>query len=137
MVPDGEARDGGADRLDDAGSFMAQHGGQGRPFGGDMPDHQVGVAHADTGDADEDLVPAGFGQVQWLDGERGLRMAQDRGAGVHVLDTPPGSGKRTWRSGLRGRRKSDRRSDEHTSELQSLMRISYSVFCFKKQKTPV
>src|SRR3546814_5800128 len=25
------------------------------------------------------------------------------------------------------------RSDEHTSELQSLMRISYSVFCFKKK----
>src|SRR3546814_5633500 len=27
-----------------------------------------------------------------------------------------------------------RRSEEHTSELQSLMRISYAVFCFKKQK---
>src|SRR3546814_7471644 len=26
------------------------------------------------------------------------------------------------------------RSDEHTSELQSLMRISYPVFCLKKQK---
>src|SRR3546814_10441917 len=26
------------------------------------------------------------------------------------------------------------RSEEHTSELQSLMRISYSVFCFKKNK---
>src|SRR3546814_1494317 len=26
------------------------------------------------------------------------------------------------------------RSEEHTSELQSLMRISYSVFCFKKKK---
>src|SRR3546814_1457051 len=25
------------------------------------------------------------------------------------------------------------RSEEHTSELQSLMRISYAVFCFKKQ----
>src|SRR3546814_5995519 len=28
-----------------------------------------------------------------------------------------------------------RRSEEHTSELQSLMRISYAVFCLKK-KTP-
>src|SRR3546814_8948749 len=27
------------------------------------------------------------------------------------------------------------RSDEHTSELQSLMRISYAVFCLKKKKT--
>src|SRR3546814_9827091 len=28
-----------------------------------------------------------------------------------------------------------RRSEEHTSELQSLMRISYAVFCLKKNKT--
>src|SRR3546814_9675789 len=42
---------------------------------------------------------------------------------VHVV---PAAG----RGGLRGR------SEEHTSELQSLMRISYAVFCLKKkQKT--
>src|SRR3546814_9539610 len=28
------------------------------------------------------------------------------------------------------------RSEEHTSELQSLMRTSYAVFCLKKNKTP-
>src|SRR3546814_9838005 len=28
----------------------------------------------------------------------------------------------------------DRRSEEHTSELQSIMRISYAVFCLKKKK---
>src|SRR3546814_10515530 len=28
-----------------------------------------------------------------------------------------------------------RRSEEHTSELQSLMRLSYAVFCFKKNNT--
>src|SRR3546814_6903981 len=28
----------------------------------------------------------------------------------------------------------ERRSEEHTSELQSLMRISYAVFCFKKKQ---
>src|SRR3546814_8486962 len=38
----------------------------------------------------------------------------------------PGSGK--LRAGLDGR------SEEHTSELQSLMRISYAVFCLKKKK---
>src|SRR3546814_10825930 len=32
-----------------------------------------------------------------------------------------------WRVGLR--------SEEHTSELQSLMRISYAVFCLKKKNT--
>src|SRR3546814_1031715 len=29
---------------------------------------------------------------------------------------------------------SSKRSEEHTSELQSLMRISYAVFCLKKKK---
>src|SRR3546814_7237865 len=31
-------------------------------------------------------------------------------------------------------RVSRKRSEEHTSELQSLMRISYAVFCLKKKK---
>src|SRR3546814_9148668 len=35
---------------------------------------------------------------------------------------------RAWRSGKT-------RSEEHTSELQSLMRISYAVFCLKKKNT--
>src|SRR3546814_5143476 len=30
--------------------------------------------------------------------------------------------------------RNDLRSEEHTSELQSLMRISYAVFCLKKKK---
>src|SRR3546814_1019497 len=32
------------------------------------------------------------------------------------------------------KRAGQRRSEEHTSELQSLMRISYAVFCLKKKK---
>src|SRR3546814_5167787 len=32
------------------------------------------------------------------------------------------------------RREKPARSEEHTSELQSLMRISYAVFCLKKQR---
>src|SRR3546814_17894238 len=35
----------------------------------------------------------------------------------------------------RGSAARERRSEEHTSELQSLMRISYAVFCLKKKKT--
>src|SRR3546814_3341473 len=31
-------------------------------------------------------------------------------------------------------RSGEKRSEEHTSELQSLMRISYAVFCLKKKK---
>src|SRR3546814_9780212 len=36
-------------------------------------------------------------------------------------------------SDLTGLRTRARRSEEHTSELQSLMRISYAVFCLKKK----
>src|SRR3546814_7245904 len=47
---------------------------------------------------------------------------------------------RGWASGaiLRDRYEAARprpRSEEHTSELQSLMRISYAVFCLKKKHT--
>src|SRR3546814_6471467 len=35
---------------------------------------------------------------------------------------------------LAGQAESRPRSEEHTSELQSLMRISYAVFCLKKKK---
>src|SRR3546814_2341341 len=34
----------------------------------------------------------------------------------------------------RAGRRQQQRSEEHTSELQSLMRISYAVFCLKKKK---
>src|SRR3546814_2420353 len=36
---------------------------------------------------------------------------------------------------IEGSRKPNARSEEHTSELQSLMRISYAVFCLKKKTT--
>src|SRR3546814_5014505 len=36
---------------------------------------------------------------------------------------------------LESRKQPLTRSEEHTSELQSLMRISYAVFCLKKKKT--
>src|SRR3546814_7193131 len=38
------------------------------------------------------------------------------------------------RGGREDPSRADRRSEEHTSELQSLMRISYAVFCLKKKK---
>src|SRR3546814_4105095 len=48
-----------------------------------------------------------------------------------TASVPPG-----FSEGKRGRRDgSPARSEEHTSELQSLMRISYAVFCLKKKKT--
>src|SRR3546814_11064915 len=57
-----------------------------------------------------------------------------RGAGLPAVTSrpPPASGSRPapWQSVPPPRR----RSEEHTSELQSLMRISYAVFCLKKKK---
>src|SRR3546814_10333023 len=54
---------------------------------------------------------------------------------VRRLPSPPARGP-SERSVCRrrGSRRSGR-SEEHTSELQSLMRISYAVFCLKKKKT--
>src|SRR3546814_3323705 len=42
----------------------------------------------------------------------------------------------TWQGGVGNRWSIEdlKRSEEHTSELQSLMRISYAVFCLKKKK---
>src|SRR3546814_3328521 len=41
---------------------------------------------------------------------------------------------RDQRFQMLGNRRKHLRSEEHTSELQSLMRISYAVFCLKKKK---
>src|SRR3546814_5726947 len=42
--------------------------------------------------------------------------------------------KRTPTSSTPANRRLPHRSEEHTSELQSLMRISYAVFCLKKKQ---
>src|SRR3546814_1768075 len=76
---------------------------------------------------------------------QGLKvMANRRNVGLAALmdaarlTKPPGAtdlgfalGPRINAGGRVG--KSDLRSEEHTSELQSLMRISYAVFCLKKK----
>src|SRR3546814_6316479 len=49
----------------------------------------------------------------------------------HLLG-PEAEGAQGGVDGIFGHRPS--RSEEHTSELQSLMRISYAVFCLKKKK---
>src|SRR3546814_3338389 len=54
----------------------------------------------------------------FMHGSQARRMENARG--------PPVTSRAAWRGG---------RSEEHTSELQSLMRISYAVFCLKKKKT--
>src|SRR3546814_9915560 len=66
-------------------------------------------------------------------GRKAPHRPRRRGAGRRRRDDHP----RFWIDDDRGRRRADRpprhRSEEHTSELQSLMRISYAVFCLKKK----
>src|SRR3546814_7344672 len=78
----------------------------------------------------------GDGVVESLEGQFVVRLPgvglQSGHAGLPLLNV--------WyalRGGLRRRltdERHGRRSEEHTSELQSLMRISYAVFCLKNKK---
>src|SRR3546814_10333978 len=62
-----------------------------------------------------------------------------------ILDTTGAGGKSEWMKMVLANNEACRpediaegvmaRSEEHTSELQSLMRISYAVFCLKKKKS--
>src|SRR3546814_4547288 len=56
--------------------------------------------------------------------------------GTHGRADPrrPAGGRRQRHQGAREGLFAGTRSEEHTSELQSLMRISYAVFCLKKKK---
>src|SRR3546814_4162460 len=57
--------------------------------------------------------------------QRAAAALQRAGAGGHA---------RADAAAARGQRGARRRSEEHTSELQSLMRISYAGFCLKKKQ---
>src|SRR3546814_8698081 len=80
-----------------------------RSLGVDRDDVKVRVGHLQAGD---DQADAGGGEG------RHLGLPDHLG---HLHAAP-------------GQRRVEVRSEEHTSELQSLMRISYAVFCLKKKK---
>src|SRR3546814_5182889 len=64
-----------------------------------------------------------------------IKLAIDRGSwreGVMDYHNKVSAGRRQWYG---CKVWNNYRSEEHTSELQSLMRISYAVFCLKKKKT--
>src|SRR3546814_2827098 len=60
-----------------------------------------------------------------------VNAATASGSGVAVFWLARGSG---LPAQARAKAIASARSEEHTSELQSLMRISYAVFCLKKKK---
>src|SRR3546814_9558421 len=62
-----------------------------------------------------------------------LRGSRLKKTAAKTVDRSPG-GRDPLRLSLAPLRPGKRRSEEHTSELQSLMRISYAVFCLKKKQ---
>src|SRR3546814_5859455 len=66
-----------------------------------------------------------------LPGETRIRIVEER-TGENRLDRDAGDTRTAADEALQAVVVA--RSEEHTSELQSLMRISYAVFCLKKQK---
>src|SRR3546814_2580416 len=85
----------------------------------------VAVAEVDDAVVADQVAGAQAGQV--LAAELGIPLV-GRADGPAVVDRVGGVGDP-------GRAAAFERSEEHTSELQSLMRISYAVFCLKKKKT--
>src|SRR3546814_9267443 len=80
--------------------------------------------------------------AQPLSGRHALVTGGSRGIGYAVAQRLAGLGARITLMGrdadaldLAVGRLAGQRSEEHTSELQSLMRISYAVFCLKKKRT--
>src|SRR3546814_5419780 len=102
----------------------------------DLPDERPSFAFAffgrrriDRGGGRVISVVSGFGgalqgRIQW--GFIGLlAIALPHRTVLSCSPTPSAAWHPQWGA--------ERRSEEHTSELQSLMRISYAVFCLKKK----
>src|SRR3546814_7957657 len=65
-----------------------------------------------------------------MDGANGGAFSHDAHAGMPGMDQDSGPGAAM----IHGAMDHSMRSEEQTSELKSLMRHSYAVFCFKKKK---
>src|SRR3546814_6071537 len=94
-------------------------------FGGEVFQRRQGAGGLDSDRIDRRSLPTGTGNLRF--GDRGIR-----GMGGLI-----GSCSITLPHRLLAARPAGEeavvRSEEHTSELQSLMRISYAVFCLKKK----
>src|SRR3546814_10834018 len=66
----------------------------------------------------------------------GFRKQPAQAKGTEIMSLRPVQSANYWLAArpAKSLRRNGCRSEEHTSELQSLMRISYAVFCLKKNK---
>src|SRR3546814_6834638 len=83
----------------------------------------------DGADAVGEIAGRFDGLVERVCGHRLVSSWAKLNGGLESFST-----RRTWRSPAKSVARKAVRSEEHTSELQSLMRISYAVFCLKKKK---
>src|SRR3546814_7886859 len=100
--------------------------------------HQQGASHLKT----KDLQAAGGGSRTTADKRQVEKQQQGKAAPQRVVTQRHtcGGNHRCHVDGHDAHRVQPgvvtvQRSEEHTSELQSLMRISYAVFCLKQKKT--
>src|SRR3546814_7844373 len=107
-----------------------------------ISDWSSDVCSSDLGGTIGDMVGAGV-QPIILHELRGLVIHARRGRTSRREDHESGLAAHLHKAGGRldrrqieraGAARDQHRSEEHTSELQSLMRISYAVFCLKKKK---
>src|SRR3546814_9043567 len=82
------------------------------------------------------VMDVGVGAGRWLSGGQALAAAGavDAAAGAGVAVDFPAEAAASAAAAHREVGDGQDRSEEHTSELQSLMRISYAVFCLKKKQ---
>src|SRR3546814_2439110 len=112
----------------------------------DLPDDVDGRVLAGFPDICPVRLDLGLRQIGFEPGPQILHVRRDEGDRIHDDETrvTPAAGEmvdpeeglvgpiRTCLGGVGQEPGGQRRSEEHTSELQSLMRISYAVFCLKK-----
>src|SRR3546814_3487128 len=96
-----------------------------------------GFVGADVAEADQRVEVARAEAAQRHPAQR-VQVAQPAGAVLEVgFEVVGGVAEAFVPLALLFRLGKEVRSEEHTSELQSLMRISYAVFCLKKKKTNI
>src|SRR3546814_8683703 len=91
--------------------------------------------------ADPDAVPAGlYGKAAlrhlgiWDSVAPKVARAENVRAALALVERSAAPFGIVYATDAKASRRVKVRSEEHTSELQSLMRISYAVFCLKKKK---
>src|SRR3546814_932886 len=110
----------------------------------EMNRHDVNQINGEAGagyDVDRPPKPRGERYARYIEQSDDGRQQPDEPVSPHRRIIPSAQHRRCDMQGDEAHRRQQRyrlppwlsRSEEHTSELQSLMRISYAVFCLKKQ----